>query len=476
MDPEMRLNRRNFLAAAAAATAPARLVQAAPADAVAGLAHARPNILFILADDLGWGDLGCYGQTDFATPNLDALAATGLRLRQAYANSPVCSASRTALITGRYQYRLRVGLEEPIPGRESPYGLPPEVPTLPGLLRAAGYHTALVGKWHLGHAPQFGPMKSGYDEFYGNYGGAVDYFTHKDGVGKSAEVDLWDGDHIVHTQGYYTDLLSDHAVQILRRQTDAGAQARPLFMSLHYTAPHWPWEGPEDREVAEQLHSLGHANGGSLATYARIVGALDAGVGRVPAELRRAGLHENTLVVFSSDNGGERFSRMWPLTGQKTELLEGGIRVPAIVSWPVHLPPGISDQVAMTMDWLPTLLAAAGAPAYEASDGINLLELLQQGRTMPRKLYWRYKAHAQRAVRDGDLKYLRIKGNEFLFDLGADVHERANLAIDQPQQLAALRADWEAWDKTMLPIPADAYTHYPRGSQQADRYGVTGPD
>ncbi|RQO59969.1 twin-arginine translocation pathway signal protein [Paucibacter sp. KBW04] len=461
----MGVKRRHFIAAGAGGLA---LGSAAAQAASAGK---PPHIVFIMADDLGWGDLSCFGQTEYQTPHLDALAAGGQRLRHAYANSPVCSASRTALITGRYQYRLRVGLEEPIPGPNSPHGLAPEQPTLPGLLHAAGYHSALVGKWHLGHGPQFGPLKGGYQEFYGNLGGGVDYFSHKDGADAKARLDFWDGDKAVQTTGYYTDLLSDRAVQILRRH--AAPEAKPLFLSLHYTAPHWPWEGPDDEAMSRRIKSLIHHDGGSLEIYGRMVQAMDSGVGRVLRALDEAGMADNTLIVFTSDNGGERFSRMWPLSGQKTELLEGGIRVPTLLRWPAQIKPGVSDQVAIGMDWLPTLLAAAGAPAYAATDGINLLPLLKgEQAPQPRKLFWRYKAQGQRALREGEYKYLRIKGREFLFNVLRDPRERANLASLEPARLATLRADWEAWNASMLPITPEVFTHWVRGDRQADRYGV----
>lgn len=215
----------------ASAVAPAALAKAG---------NSQPNIIFILADDLGWGDLSVYGQTDFKTPNLDKLAAQGLRLTQHYSNSAVCSATRFGLITGRYQYRLRGGLEEPIAGASDTIGLPPEHPTLPSLLKKAGYRTALVGKWHLGSLPKFGPLKSGYDSFYGNYGGAIDYFTHKPGVGPDVKEDLYEGEVPVSEVGYYTDLLGQRASAFVKQQS----AAQPFFLSLHYTAPHWPWEGP----------------------------------------------------------------------------------------------------------------------------------------------------------------------------------------------------------------------------------------
>ncbi|MDT8998619.1 sulfatase-like hydrolase/transferase [Paucibacter sp. APW11] len=434
----------------------------------------RPHILFILADDLGWGDLGCYGQTDFATPALDALAAQGQRWRQAYSSSPVCSSTRTALMTGCYPHRLRVGLEEPIPGRDSPHGLPPQTQTLPALLRAQGYRTALVGKWHLGHPPAYGPLKSGYESFFGNLGGGIDYFTHLDGVGKDAQNDLWDGEQQVQRQGYYTDLLSEQAIAQLERCKD---DARPLLLSLHYTAPHWPWEGPDDAATAAQLRGLQHLDGGNLRIYGRMVAAMDQGIGRVLAALQRLGLADNTLVVFTSDNGGERFSRTWPFSGQKTELLEGGIRVPLLLRWPGRVPVGVQEQLAISMDWLPTLAAAAGVSVPEPVDGISLLPWMLSGQAaQPRELAWRYKAQSQRALRRGDLKYLRIKGHEFLFDLAADERERANLATRRPAQLAGLRAAWERWNASMLAIPPEAYTHFVRGDRQADRYAVKDAD
>ncbi len=440
---------------------------AATAAAAAGPAGGRPNILFILADDLGYADLSIYGQHDFETPYLDRLASQGLRFTQGYANSAVCSATRFALITGRYQYRLRGGLEEPIAGASDTLGLPPDHPTLPSLLRAEGYKTALIGKWHLGSLPKFGPLKSGYDEFFGNYGGAVDYFTH---AGNGGKEDVFEGETPVHEVGYYTDVLATHASRYLQRQK-AGA---PFFLSLHFTAPHWPWEGPHDEAVSREIKSLFHYDGGSLAKYGEIVRALDAAVGRVLATLEDQGLAENTLVIFTSDNGGERFSHNWPFSGQKTELLEGGIRVPALLRWPARIEAGrVTEQVAISMDWLPTLLAAAGAapdPAYP-SDGVDLLPILlgEQPRA-ERTLFWRYKGNRQRAARSGDWKYLRIQDNEFLFDVVQDARERANLAERHPERLAELRGQWERWNAAMLPITADVRTHGLTPKTQADHY------
>lgn len=434
------LTRRQALAAAAAAL----ISREGRAQA------ARPNILFIMADDLGYADLSCYGRRDYTTPNVDRLAAEGMKFVQAYANSAVCSATRTALITGRYQYRLEVGLEEPLGNRA--LGLPPEHPTLPSLLRKAGYGTALVGKWHLGWLPKFGPLKSGYDHFWGFHGGGVDYFTHKAGPADSDSYDLWDGEAPVEQAGYLTDLLGDRAVKVI---AEYAATRRPFFLSLHFNAPHWPWEGREDEAESRRIRALMDYDGGSLKTYAAMVTAMDENVGKVLRALEQNGIAGNTIVIFTSDNGGERFSDTWPFSGKKMELLEGGIRVPQIVRWPGRVPAGsVSQQVTMTMDWMPTLLAAAGAapdPAYPP-DGINLLpQLTQNAPPVPRKIYWRYNGNAQRAMRDGDLKYLKIRENTFLFNVVEDPLERANLKNRLPEVYNRMVQDYEKWNAQMLP-------------------------
>jgi arylsulfatase A-like enzyme len=466
---QIRLSRRTLLAGALASAATVTHRRAA------AQAPTRPNVLFIMADDLGYADLSCYGRRDFRTPNLDRLAAQGMRFTSAYANSAVCSATRTALITGRYQYRLPAGLEEPISDRD--VGIPRGHPTLPSLLRDAGYETALIGKWHLGALPKFGPLQSGYQHFWGYRGGAVDYFTHR----LPAGADLWDGDTPVEQAGYLTDLLGDRAATTL---DDFSRLGKPFLISLHFSAPHWPWEGPGDAAESDRLKSatriqqMKDFDGGSQATYAAMVTRMDEQVGRVLETLERLNLAHDTIVVFTSDNGGERFADTWPFTGHKTELLEGGIRVPAIVRWPGRVATGAtSDAQLMSMDWLPTLLAAAGTrpdPRYPP-DGIDISAALSGGTLPERALYWRYKHLAQRACRRGDWKYLKIGDEEFLFDVAADPLERANLKAREPQRFASLEQAWQEWNATMLPLDPASNSGGFNAGELADHFG-TSPD
>ncbi|HMA71796.1 MAG TPA: sulfatase-like hydrolase/transferase, partial [Xanthobacteraceae bacterium] len=296
--------RRNVLKTAATGGA-ALAVAAAAARSPAQPRTRRPNIVFILADDMGYADVSSYGRHDLVTPNIDRIAAQGTRFTQAYANSPVCTASRVAIITGRYQLRLSVGLEEPISGRtQRGIGLPPSHPTLPSLLRKAGYGTMLVGKWHLGALPDFSPHKSGYDHFYGFRSGSVDYYLHTSRVGAP---DFWDEERLIAQEGYTTELFGDRAVKAIGDYALAG---QPFLLSLHFNAPHWPWEAPGDQAESERLRGRDTIDwdGGSQETYRRMISAMDAQVGRVLRALEDGGIASDTIVIFTSDNGGERYA------------------------------------------------------------------------------------------------------------------------------------------------------------------------
>lgn len=451
---------------------------AALAATVPGFAHTpgrKPNFLFIMADDLGYADLSCYGRRDYETPVLDRLAMQGTRFTHGYANSAVCSATRVGLITGRYQYRLPVGLVEPL-SNNAGVGLPADHPTMPSLLRGLGYHTSLIGKWHLGELPNHGPLKSGYDEFWGIRQGGVDYFTHK----IYGEEDLWDGDTLIEENGYLTELLADKALLTLEERS---REDRPWLMSFHLTAPHWPWEGPDDRDVSQRLDAkdgglaILHYDGGNLATYAEMVTYMDAQIGRILEKLTELGMDQDTVVVFTSDNGGERFSDTWPFTGRKTELLEGGIRVPTIVRWPgLSMPGTVSDTPVMSMDWLPTFLAAAGGAPHPQfpSDGVDVRPAVA-GRSMAeRPLFWKYKNNGQQAARIGKWKYLQIAGNTFLFDVVADPLERGNLKEREPETFARLVEAWQRWNAGMLAHPDETNSAGFTGAVMADRFGGGG--
>ena len=419
-----------------------------------------PDFVFILADDLGYADLGCYAGRGYpsCSPNLDRLAKEGLRFTQGYANSPVCSPTRIALMTGRWQHRLRGGADEPIRSKEArgnaALGLPPSHPTLPSLLRDAGYATTLIGKWHLGFPPHFGPLKSGYQEFFGALSGAIDYFTHKDSYGAH---DLFESETEVHRKGYLTDLITDRAVEFVGR-----GSKEPFLLSVHYTAPHWPWETRADAAAAKRIGKLYHFDGGSLATYLTMIRQMDEGIGRILSALKSTKTEKNTIVVFTSDNGGERFSDTWPLVGKKMDLLEGGIRVPTIVRWPAQVKAGgVTAQQAITMDWVATFLdiAGVGADKRYPLDGISLLKTLQKpDRVVKRDLYWKTLYRTQKALRSGDWKYLSVEGDEFLFNLARDERERANYGKREPARLEAMRARYLAWESALPTHPDAAYS------------------
>lgn len=422
----------------------------------------RPNFLFILTDDLGWGDLSSYGAPGYPTPEIDGLARDGLSFTDAYAGSCVCSPTRISLYTGRYPGRLRGGLYEPIAAPTADAGLPPDQPTLASLLSAAGYETAMFGKWNAGFLPWFGPVKSGWAEFFGNYGPALDYFSHRGYAGDGP--DLYEGEKAADRPGYYTDLLTDRAVEFIRRGHD-----RPWLLDLNFNAPHWPWEGPGDKAESDRLmgevdagkktlsEALNHRDGGSVHVYQRMLTSIDRSVGRVLDALRHTGQERDTIVVFTSDNGGERFSYLWPLRDRKGTLYEGGIRVPCIVRWPGVVSRGRrSDVPLFTPDLTATLVDIAGtrAGADHPFDGVSLAPYLRGGAApRERDLFWR--TREQGAIRRGRWKFVRTHGSggdtDELYDLVSDPSEQANLAARKPGTLAGLRDSWTRTDAELVP-------------------------
>jgi len=422
----------------------------------------KPNIVFILADDLGYGDLGCYGRQDIKTPAIDGIAAEGVRFTQYYANGPECSPTRTAFLTGRYQQRVG-GLECAIgTGNVGRYddairlcqtndlGLPVEEISIARMLKDAGYATAITGKWHLGYEPKFAPHLHGFDHAFYCIGGGMDYFHYLDPV---AGYNLFLNGNPIRRKGHFTDLATDEAITFIDTHAD-----EPFFLYVPYTAPHSPFQGPDDyRPDPLPLDSpLWNQGKAPPDVYIAMIEHMDRCVGRILKALDEKGLTGNTVVIFSSDNGGTGSARNAPLSRIKGSTFEGGIRVPAMARWPGLIPEGlVSDQVCITMDFSASIVRIAGAtvPPGREFDGFDILRLVETGQSLrKRTLFWRGRRGDQtwRAVRDGDMKYIRQsnKGQvqEYVFDLKNDVSETRNLLKDRPNEarrLKALLADWE---------------------------------
>lgn len=418
-----------------------------------------PNVVLILVDDLGYADLGCTGAKDIRTPHLDRLARDGARFTQFYSNAPVCTPTRCALMTGRWQQRF--GLEwafgftaeqevrtdggwAPEPDKLK-LGLAPSGWSLPRRLREAGYATGCVGKWHLGFRPEYSPNAHGFDDYFGVLLGHADYYRHtyKDGT-----YHLFENGAPTMAEGYLTDLFNARAVKFI--ETHAGR--RPFFLYVPYNAVHWPFHTPDTLPPPLSDDNLYH---GTRADYARMVERIDDGVGQMTAALQRAAELDNTLFIFTSDNGGERLSDNRPLFNHKTTLWEGGIRVPCLVRWPRHVPAGqVLDQPAITMDLTATVLGAAGVePAADLPlDGIDLRPTLSgKGPPIERTFCWRVDRsdRRQKAIRHGDWKYVQDGMVGLLFNLRDDVGERRDLAYERPDILTELKRRLAAWEAEM---------------------------
>lgn len=426
----------------------------------------KPNIILIMTDDQGYGDLSCMGATDFVTPHLDEMARQGARFSCMYSNSPVCSPSRAALLTGRYPGYA--GVRAILAGHRRASGLTGEVPTIATMLKGAGYHTGIVGKWHLGLREECRPLQNGFDSFYGFMAGCVDYYSHifywgmADGCTNPCH-DLWEGETEVYDNGHYmTELVTEKSVEYIREHRE-----EPFMLYVAYNAPHYPMHAPE-----KYMRRFAHLPW-DRQVMAAMISAVDDGVGEIRAELERQGLAEDTILYFQSDNGPSRESRNWMdgredpyyggtsgrFTGHKYSLFEGGIRVPGIVCWPGRIPAGqVIDAPCAAMDVLPTMLEAAQADAGGvALDGRSLLGLLTHGETpTQRQLFW--EMDDQTAVREGKYKLVLhgvlVEGEAqrapvFLSDLEADPAERVNLAEAMPELTARLTRDALGWRQAL---------------------------
>jgi arylsulfatase A-like enzyme len=405
-----------------------------------------------MADDLGYADLSCYGRKDYQTPNLDKLCSQGIKFPNAYANAPVCTPTRAAFFTGRYPARIPVGLYEPLDWikKDSSIGLSSETPSLPALLKNAGYETYLVGKWHLGFAPKFSPRKNGFDEFFGFNGGAIDYVSHTDPNGNN---DLFENETHVKKEGYMTDLLTERAVDIIKRN-----HSKPFFLCVTFNAPHWPWQMPGDK--AYPLGDTNWTSGGSTSIYASMMKSLDDAVGKIVNAVDESGHSKNTVIIFTSDNGGERFSDNGIYQGRKMTLWEGGIREPAFVRWTGKIKENSeTNQLVTTFDWTATILSLAQAkPNVKfALDGSDMSQILTgKKKEFDRTIFWRISQRRDfKAMRDGKWKWLRDdRHNEYLFDLSNDLTEMNDLKEKYPEIFQRLKTKYANWEKTMLkPLP-----------------------
>jgi arylsulfatase A-like enzyme len=435
------LSRREFVKAAVAGAA----VLAGARWCRADTSKRRPNFVIILVDDVGYGDLGCYGGKDIRTPKLDRMAAEGLRLTDFHSNAPICSPTRAALLTGRYQQRMgidRIITHAPI----SPKGLPVSEVTFAQMLKQAGYVTGLSGKWHLGFDREYRPLHRGFDEFHGFLSGQIDYHSH---VTPGGEPDWWAGDALTPEEGYSTDLITAHAVDFIRRHRN---EAFCLYVA--HAAGHSPYQGPNDKAeaaVGKPGTEFGPRKDQAVA-YREMIESLDAGVGRVLQTLKDLKLDDNTLVFFTSDNGQGGVGSPGPCQGRKGMLLEGGIRVPGIAWWPGRTKPGQSAQTTMTMDLLPTMAALAGAevPKGVTIDGANLSGLLLEGKPLPeRTLFWQHRG-GQWAMRKGKWKIWNLR-SPWLFDLDADLGEKHNVAAANEKLVKSMVAEYRAWRQRVTP-------------------------
>ncbi|WP_047812968.1 sulfatase [Rhodopirellula islandica] len=425
-------------------------------------AQERPNIVLIVADDLGFSDVGFNGCKEIPTPRLDELAASGVVFTNGYASHPYCSPSRAGLLTGRHQQRF--GHESnPEPetqwhGEDTP-GMPLTERTLADALKEAGYVTGAIGKWHLGDAKPFWPNRRGFDEWFGFSGGGFSYWG--DLGKKDPSLGVHRGDEPVDpkTLTHLTDDFSTEAVKFIQRH-----ETEPFFLYLAYNAPHAP-----DHATRAHLQKTAHIEYGGRAVYGAMVAGMDEGIGRVVDQIRESGLDEDTLVIFYSDNGGRREHAVnFPYRGHKGMLFEGGIRVPFLVSWPGTVRRGVKEHSPITaLDLFPTALAAAGMDPTrnEKLDGQNLLPALTDAdkRLPERSLFWRYSMGNDSygyAVRDGNWKLVdsRYKERKLLFNLANDPWERNDLADQHPEQVARLSGMIQAWDAdNVAPKWSDAH-------------------
>lgn len=410
----------------------------------------RPNVVLIMADDLGYGDLSCYGSANCETPQLDRLAARGMRFTDFHSSGTVCSPTRAGLLTGRYQQRAGIdGVVYADPKKNRHHGLQKNEITLGQCLQSAGYRTGMFGKWHLGYQRQYNPTFRGFQQFVGYVSGNVDYFAHLDGTGV---FDWWhNADINREEQGYVTHLITDHAVDFIRQQ-----KAEPFFVYIAHEAVHYPYQGPNDKPMRKEgVGDIKAAKRKDIANaYREMNTEMDRGIGKVVSVLKELNLTDNTFIFFLSDNGANNKGSNGTLRGYKGNVWEGGHRVPAIACWPGHIAAGsVCDEAVISIDLMPTILelAKATVPAGHQLDGVSLVPLLtQQQKLQPRSIFWDYNGRS--AVRQGPWKLVLNQNRKTpveLFNLQHDLAEANNLAVKQPERVQKMRNSFTAWKKAV---------------------------
>jgi arylsulfatase A-like enzyme len=431
-----------------------RLTGSAPLAAAAQAAR-RPNIVLILADDLGYGDLGCYGNRDVSTPHLDRMAFEGVRFTDFYVSWPACTPSRSSILTGRYPQRN--GLYDMIRNNEvnwkyqfteADYAVSPEMTlgldvremTVGQAMKSAGYATGVIGKWDSGRARRFLPLQRGFDFFYGFANTGIDYFTHE----RYGIPSLFRGNQRIREEGHATDLFAREALRFIDEN-----RARPFFLYLPFNAPHMA--STFDRTARQETaHWLDLYKGAKNAQYLAMISHLDDAVGSIFDRLRRHGIDGETLVVFASDNGGSGPGRNGPLRGGKAGMFEGGIRVPMIARWPRHIAPDrVSHEFVTSMEFLPSFCAAAGAapPIGVKLDGFNMLPVLEGGKSRRTEFFWQ--RQGDKAARVENWKWVESANGGGLFDLSVDTGERHDFSAEKPEVLQRVKARWQEWRKEM---------------------------
>ncbi len=401
----------------------------------------QPNIVLIVADDLGYADLGIHGSGEIATPQIDSIARSGIRFTNAYVSAPVCAPSRAGLLTGRWQDRF--GFEgNPEPG--AVWGLPVGEKTLADRLKAAGYATAVFGKWHLGEKPEFHPNNRGFDEFFGFLSGMHSYFKANDPQWGP----ILRGKDPAEPGKYLTLAIADESANFITRHKE-----KPFFLYAAFNAPHTPLEAPRN-----YLAKVASIQDPKRRTYAAMVQALDDGVGTILEAIRQNGLEDKTVVFFISDNGGPILegaatngSKNDPLRGGKAEVWEGGIRVPFFIRWPGHFSGGqVFDDPVISLDILPTALALVGVPGDASLDGSNLLPWIDGKNPAPERGPFFWKFYDQLAVREGTTKLVRPNAGKpmELYDLKADISESKNLAGAEKERVSDLKVRFDEWNRT----------------------------